>query len=69
VEGFEENGNYEVVEDREEAIANAIGMLAEGDILLIAGKGHENSQVIGSEELPFSDVEVAREHLARRGLP
>lgn len=65
--GFGENRNYIVIQDREEAIAGAIGLLTEGDILLIAGKGHESSQVIGADALPFSDVEVAQRHLSRRG--
>src|SRR5690606_35334862 len=41
--------------DRREAIRTAIGMLAAGDTLIVAGKGHEEGQTIGSETLPFSD--------------
>jgi UDP-N-acetylmuramoyl-L-alanyl-D-glutamate--2,6-diaminopimelate ligase len=45
---------------REEAIATAIGRLKEGDLLLVAGKGHETGQTIGTEVKPFSDHEVVK---------
>ena len=47
------------VGDRAEAILRGIDMLAPGDALLIAGKGHETGQVIGDTVLPFDDVEQA----------
>jgi UDP-N-acetylmuramoyl-L-alanyl-D-glutamate--2,6-diaminopimelate ligase len=47
--------------DRREAIAHAIGMANAEDIVLIAGKGHEQGQIIGDREFPFDDVQVARE--------
>ena len=53
--------------DRREAIAKAIELARPGDLVLIAGKGHEKYQVIGDRVLPFDDVAVAREALARRG--
>ncbi len=46
--------------DRAEAIAKGIAMLKSGDVLLIAGKGHESGQIVGKETLPFDDVDVAR---------
>jgi len=52
--------------DRREAIATAIGLAGPGDLVLVAGKGHEKYQVIGSEVLPFDDVAVARTALDRR---
>jgi UDP-N-acetylmuramoyl-L-alanyl-D-glutamate--2,6-diaminopimelate ligase len=52
--------------DRREAIGKAVDMAHPGDLVLIAGKGHEKYQVIGARTLPFDDVEVAREALARR---
>jgi len=51
--------------DREKAIAHAIRLLQTGDILLVAGKGHEIGQVVGSRVLPFSDHEVVKKYLAR----
>jgi UDP-N-acetylmuramoyl-L-alanyl-D-glutamate--2,6-diaminopimelate ligase len=52
------------IADRETAIAHAIAMMARGDILLIAGKGHESGQIIGQSVIPFSDVDVALRHLS-----
>jgi UDP-N-acetylmuramoyl-L-alanyl-D-glutamate--2,6-diaminopimelate ligase len=52
--------------DRKAAIERAIRDAAAGDLVLIAGKGHEKYQVIGDKTLPFDDVEVARAALARR---
>ncbi|HEX4616669.1 MAG TPA: UDP-N-acetylmuramoyl-L-alanyl-D-glutamate--2,6-diaminopimelate ligase [Stellaceae bacterium] len=47
--------------DRREAIATAIAELEAGDLLLIAGKGHETGQIIGTETFPFDDAAIARE--------
>jgi UDP-N-acetylmuramoyl-L-alanyl-D-glutamate--2,6-diaminopimelate ligase len=52
--------------DRAEAIEKAIKDARSGDLILLAGKGHEKYQVIGDREIPFDDVEVARAALARR---
>jgi UDP-N-acetylmuramoyl-L-alanyl-D-glutamate--2,6-diaminopimelate ligase len=54
------------IADRREAIARAIETARAGDLVLIAGKGHEKYQVIGSQSLPFDDVAVAREALTRK---
>jgi UDP-N-acetylmuramoyl-L-alanyl-D-glutamate--2,6-diaminopimelate ligase len=52
--------------DRRDAIAHAIRVARPGDLVLIAGKGHEKYQVIGDRVRPFDDVVVAREALTRR---
>ncbi|HET7696432.1 MAG TPA: UDP-N-acetylmuramoyl-L-alanyl-D-glutamate--2,6-diaminopimelate ligase [Vicinamibacterales bacterium] len=52
--------------DRREAIEKAIKDARSGDLILIAGKGHEKYQVIGDRTLPFDDVDVARAALGRR---
>jgi UDP-N-acetylmuramoyl-L-alanyl-D-glutamate--2,6-diaminopimelate ligase len=52
--------------DRREAIERAVNDARPGDLVLIAGKGHEKYQVIGERVQPFDDVEVARGALARR---
>jgi UDP-N-acetylmuramoyl-L-alanyl-D-glutamate--2,6-diaminopimelate ligase len=53
--------------DRAEAIAAGIAAMAEGDALLIAGKGHERTQIIGEQRLPFDDAAVARDAMLGRG--
>ncbi|KPL51442.1 UDP-N-acetylmuramoylalanyl-D-glutamate--2,6-diaminopimelate ligase [Prosthecomicrobium hirschii] len=50
--------------DRAEAIRRAVGLLKDGDILVIAGKGHETGQIVGDRVLPFSDHDAARAALA-----
>jgi len=61
------SGAHEVVADRRAAIARAIAATADDDVVVIAGKGHEDYQIIGRERLPFDDrVEAARALVARR---
>lgn len=55
---------YQIVLDREEAIVRAIRLAGPGDIVLIAGKGHEKDQIIGSARIPFDDRDVARRILS-----
>jgi UDP-N-acetylmuramoyl-L-alanyl-D-glutamate--2,6-diaminopimelate ligase len=52
--------------DRSEAIGKAVAGLAKGDVLLIAGKGHETGQIIGDRVLPFSDHDAVAAALAER---
>ena len=57
--GTKVENDVQVILDRGNAIQSAIQSLGEEEALLIAGKGHETSQVIGTRTLPFSDIEVA----------
>jgi UDP-N-acetylmuramoyl-L-alanyl-D-glutamate--2,6-diaminopimelate ligase len=57
------HGNYVVEPDRRRAIALAVGSAGPGDVVVIAGKGHETYQEIGTTRVPFDDREVAREAL------
>ena len=52
--------------DRKAAIERAVRDAKSGDLVLVAGKGHEKYQVIGERTLPFDDVEIARAALAQR---
>jgi UDP-N-acetylmuramoyl-L-alanyl-D-glutamate--2,6-diaminopimelate ligase len=66
-EGIKKTGKpYEKIADRREAIHHAIAQAREGDLVLIAGKGHEDYQIIGRETFHFDDKEVAREALSNR---
>jgi len=56
--------NYCVIEDRKSAVQKAISLAEAGDIVLLAGKGHEDYQVLKSGRVHFDDREVARECLA-----
>ena len=53
------NYNYEVENDRKEAIVKAFDCLNDHEILLIAGKGHEQVQIVRDNHFPFSDFEQA----------
>ena len=54
------DGRYMVIEDRAEAIEFAISNAADGDLVLIAGKGHEATQTFADRTIPFDDASVAR---------
>ncbi|HTW58201.1 MAG TPA: UDP-N-acetylmuramoyl-L-alanyl-D-glutamate--2,6-diaminopimelate ligase [Terriglobales bacterium] len=67
--GLQKTGvKYSVEVDRRKAIGIAIGEARPGDIVLLAGKGHEKVQVTREGSLPFDDVEVAREALKAAGF-
>ena len=57
------DGNYLIEADRAAAITRAISQAKVGDVVLLAGKGHEDYQEIDGVRLPFSDAEVARRAL------
>jgi UDP-N-acetylmuramoyl-L-alanyl-D-glutamate--2,6-diaminopimelate ligase len=60
-----EPGALDAVRDRREAIARAVELAEAGDVVVIAGKGHERGQEVDGRILPFDDREVAREALRR----
>jgi UDP-N-acetylmuramoyl-L-alanyl-D-glutamate--2,6-diaminopimelate ligase len=59
-------GTLRVEPDRRAAIRLALAQARAGDVVLITGKGHETTQVVGHRELPFDDRAVAREELSTR---
>jgi UDP-N-acetylmuramoyl-L-alanyl-D-glutamate--2,6-diaminopimelate ligase len=68
LEGIKEKSNppeYEVIVDREEAINRAIEIAADDDIVVLAGKGHENYQIIGTEKLYFDEREIVKKAIER----
>ena len=58
-------GPVEVVPDRAAAIATAMEGVGANDVVLVAGKGHEQGQVIGSVTIPFDDREQVRDAIRR----
>jgi UDP-N-acetylmuramoyl-L-alanyl-D-glutamate--2,6-diaminopimelate ligase len=65
--GFRSN-HYEKVTDRAAAIARAIELAQPRDVVLIAGKGHENYQEFSDHTVPFDDIQVARRALENRPM-
>ncbi len=60
------HGKYLLIEDRRTAISQAIAEAQKGDVIIIAGKGHEDYQILASGKIHFDDREVASEALALR---
>jgi UDP-N-acetylmuramoyl-L-alanyl-D-glutamate--2,6-diaminopimelate ligase len=67
--GLPEGCSHELELDREQAIALAVSRLGEGDVLVVAGKGHEAVQVLGDVRIPFRDQEVLRKVLSAPARP
>ena len=61
-----ENQDYKVLADRKQAIETAIANAQTGDLVLIAGKGHEDYQILGSKTVHFDDHEVASQAINQR---
>ncbi len=62
----QKGADYTVITNRQEAIEYAIDLARKNDLVLIAGKGHENYQVLGTQTIHFDDREIARSALKRR---
>jgi UDP-N-acetylmuramoyl-L-alanyl-D-glutamate--2,6-diaminopimelate ligase len=69
VAGMPEGGAWERITDRRAAIARALELARPGDAVLLAGKGHETYQVVGTEVRPFDERRVVRELLAGAVAP
>lgn len=66
-EGLHPTGcGYCIIPDRYQAIKRAVSLAGKWDIIVVAGKGHENCQISGSEIVPFSDKEVLKELLEKK---
>lgn len=66
VAGLQNPASAHVIVDRKHAIEEAIQILGADDVLLIAGKGHEDYQIIGTSKYPFDDRQIARQALEVR---
>jgi len=55
--------NYDVMPDRKQAIKKALLLAKKGDYILVAGKGHEDYQIIKNKITHFNDAEIIREYL------
>jgi UDP-N-acetylmuramoyl-L-alanyl-D-glutamate--2,6-diaminopimelate ligase len=56
-----DSSNYEIIVDRREAISRALEMVQPGDLVLVAGRGHETYQEVEGRKIPFDDREVVKE--------
>ncbi len=63
---LEERCSFQVISDRAEAIQAAIDLARAGDLVLIAGKGHEDYQILGTQKVHFDDREEARKAILQR---
>jgi UDP-N-acetylmuramoyl-L-alanyl-D-glutamate--2,6-diaminopimelate ligase len=64
--GISNRTNARTIPDREEAIKEAIENADENDVLLIAGKGHEDYQIVGDKKIRFNDEEVVKKYLREK---
>ncbi|MCL1831865.1 MAG: UDP-N-acetylmuramoyl-L-alanyl-D-glutamate--2,6-diaminopimelate ligase [Oscillospiraceae bacterium] len=65
VRGIPDGTEYATFTDRREAIIYALSEALQGDIVLLAGKGHETTQVIGSEEQPFDERVIVKDYFGK----
>jgi len=64
--GFKKKKNYIIIANRKKAINQAISQAKKGDCVVIAGKGHENYQIIGTKKTPFDDKKIAQQALKKQ---
>lgn len=67
VTDYPQRGAYEIHVDRKEGIAAAVNRAKLGDTIVIAGKGHETYQILGTTKIDFDDRLIAKEYLALKG--
>lgn len=60
--GVKPNSKYEIVENRKEAIWRALGLIGDSDVLLLAGKGHEDYEITNSGKHPFSEKAIINDY-------
>ena len=62
-EGLKPTGcPYQCIEDREKAICAALDLAAEGDVVLLAGKGHETYQIVRTQKIPFHEEDIVKSY-------
>ena len=66
IKAITEPNKYIEIANREAAIERAVALMEKNDILLIAGKGHEDYQIIGTTKHPFSDIKLAKKYIQDR---
>jgi len=66
---FDRSKLYVTIPDREEAVRFAVRTAKRGDIVLFAGKGHENYQIVRGEKVPFSERAVLLDEAAKELAP
>lgn len=67
LKGIPKEGNCVVIEDRDKAIGEALTKAKPDDLVIIAGKGHEDYQVVGNRRLYFSDIDMVKKYLKKMG--
>ncbi len=63
LEPFDGERGYLVLEGRAKAIARAVSIAKKGDVIVIAGKGHEDYQILGNTRIHFDDIEILKKEL------
>jgi UDP-N-acetylmuramoyl-L-alanyl-D-glutamate--2,6-diaminopimelate ligase len=67
LKGVSDRSKVEIILDRKEAIISALRRAKENDTVVLAGKGHEDYQIIGKEKIHFSEREIVEEELKKSG--